>query len=123
MTGKIDLSKLELKISYLLRFGVLLSAIFLGVGCINLFTNVGALHALSEYRPQSLLETIEIAKAEGNYFHLASLFGLSLLVALPLVRVALTAYLFLRNREFVLMAMALFVSLVLCFSFFLGIEL
>ncbi|RYZ49861.1 MAG: DUF1634 domain-containing protein, partial [Proteobacteria bacterium] len=57
------------------------------------------------------------------YGILLSIGGLGILVLLPILRVMLTAYLFIKQRDHYLAAMAIFVFAVLLGSFFLGIEI
>ncbi|MES2746706.1 MAG: DUF1634 domain-containing protein [Bdellovibrionota bacterium] len=124
MKSTLAVETLELKISYFLRYGVFISAFFLAVGWLGEFIHApDAISHFQVYSPVSLLQMIQTALRESDIFRLSSLLGLALLVSLPIIRVFLTAYLFIRNRDWYLASMAIFVFGVLTISFFLGIDL
>lgn len=117
------LSRLELKISFFLRYGVFVSAAFLFVGWMGqIFQSSDRLSHFQIYRPEPLEMIIQKALSLSDYPMLSAVLGLAILVSLPIIRVFLTAYLFIQSKDWYLAAMALFVSAILCLSFFLGIE-
>ncbi len=115
--------KLELRISKLLRAGVLVAGLFMFIGWMaQLSADPHPFAAFAQYRRVPLMDSLENAYITGNWGMLTSYAGLFLLVGLPSVRVLLTAILFLRQKEYRLAAIALFVLLALILSFSLGIE-
>lgn len=118
------LESLELKISKFLRSGVMLSAFFMLVGWIfYLLENGTSFDLLKIYHEKSLFKTLELAISTNSWGQLATYLGLSILISLPITRVFLTGFLFLKQKEFILASMAFFVFIVLIISFTLGIEL
>lgn len=119
-----SMANLELRISYFLRYGVFLSAFFLGLGwLLRLTTSNETLDHFQVYDPQPLQDMIEKSFISQDYSMLSATLGLAILIYLPTIRVFLTAYLFLRNRDWYLAAMAIFVFAVLILSVLLGIDL
>lgn len=114
---------LELKISKLLRAGVLVAGSFIFVGWIwNVIVNGDRLLQFKEYHATSLIDSIRNDLALGQYAVLITYFGLTLLVLLPAARVLLTGILFLVQKELTLGLIAIFVFLALVASFSLGIS-
>lgn len=119
-----SLHQLELRISHFLRGGVLFAGFLLLVGWLWMLFNSGdVLSSFQEYHPQSLSESIQWALIMNDRALLISLFGLMILVSLPVVRVLMTGVLFVRQKDYRLAVMAFAVFAVLIASFFLGIEL
>lgn len=119
-----SLHDLELTISKLLRIGVMAAGILLAIGWLWLFLNNGDLLANFEsYEPRSFFETIQWSLINQDKAMLISLLGLALLVLLPIARVFMTGVLFLKQKDFVLAAMAFAVFACLIGSFMLGIDL
>jgi uncharacterized membrane protein len=115
--------KLELRISKLLRVGVLLSGAFMFVGWMAQLSNdPHPFSAFAHYQRVPLADSLENALLTQNWGMPVSYLGLFFLVALPSVRVFLTAILFLKQKEYRLAAIAFFVLLALGLSFSLGIE-
>lgn len=124
MSNDQELHRLELAISNFLRYGVLVSAILLGLGWILQIIQSGDVLAnFQSYHPESLRIIIDKAITTKAYGILLSVAGLGVLVSLPILRVMLTAYLFIKQRDHYLAAMAVFVFAVLLGSFFLGVEI
>jgi len=118
------LHDLELTISKLLRVGVLAAGILLAVGWLWLLFNDGDLLAnFANYEPHSFFESLQWSLINQDKAMLISLAGLALLVLLPIARVFMTGVLFLKQKDFVLAAMAFAVFACLIGSFMLGIEL
>lgn len=122
MSADPSMQKLELKISYLLRAGVVVSGILLCVGWLWMWFRQGdVLQSFSDYKkPISFYENIQWALLMDDRATLVSLIGLLILVALPVIRVLMTAILFFYRKEYRLGGMALFVFVALLSSFFLG---
>ncbi len=115
---------LELKISKFLRAGVLLAGIFLAIGWIsNLFLHGFNYEHLQTYHELSLLDALKAIVARGNWGDLIGYIGLGILIFLPISRVFLTAWLFIKQKEYLLAGIAGFVLVALIVSFTLGIEL
>ncbi len=119
-----QLENLELKISKFLRLGVLCSGLFLLIGWIANF-KLGSINteAFKTYSAVDLMTSLELAIMEGNWAILISYLGLIILISLPMIRVFLTAIIFLKQRENILAALAGLVLLGLVISFSFGIEL
>lgn len=121
---KDSLHDLELTISQILRGGVLFAGIFLLSGWLWMWWRDGDnLQSFTVYEPRPLIENIQWALVMNDRALLISQFGLVVLVCLPLVRVLMTAILFLKQKDKGLAIMALGVFVALVGSFLLGIEL
>ena len=133
--GMEPLTRMELVISYVLRIGVLLSAaiILAGILLFALRQNTGYApvqpHQLPEllafhrsqgagYFPTSVPEVVAGARA-GKPYAIIGL-GLLLLIATPVLRVALSVFFFLAQRDWLYVGITLFVLAVLMLSFFTG---
>lgn len=102
---------MELKISKFLRFGVILSGVLMLVGWLLEFDiSADPFLPLRDYASRPLTYT-------------AATWGLVVLIALPVIRVFLTAILFLKQKEHVLALIAGGVLMALFFSFSLGLEI
>lgn len=118
-----NVHELELKISALLRRGVIFSGFFLLTGWIGMLVTHGDRTAsFHTYHRQPFFEIFQWALITQDRFLIVAYAGLWILVTLPLLRVFLTAYLFARQKERVLSWMAYIVFAVLVCSFFLGVE-
>ncbi|MFV8259164.1 DUF1634 domain-containing protein [Bdellovibrio bacteriovorus] len=121
---KESLHDLELTISQILRGGVLFAGIFLLTGWLwMLLRNGSELQSFSAYEPRPFVENIQWALVMNDRALLIAQFGLVVLVCLPLVRVLMTAILFLKQKDKGLAIMALTVFVALVGSFLLGIDL
>lgn len=119
-----EIHRLELAISHFLRWGVMLSALLLALGWFGQLLQSGDVLAnFKTYNPEPMTAIVSKAWAIHDVPMLISVAGLAVLVSLPTLRVLLTAYLFVRQRDTYLAAMAVFVFAVLMSSFFLGIEM
>lgn len=115
---------LELKISKFLRKGVLLAGFFLIIGWISNLINHGVNYEqLHNYHEVSLLDALKLIIAKGDWGDLIGYTGMGLLIFLPISRVFLTAWLFIKQKDYLLAGIALFVLVALIISFTLGIEL
>ncbi|WP_374033201.1 DUF1634 domain-containing protein [Bdellovibrio bacteriovorus] len=121
---KDSLHDLELTISQILRGGVLFAGIFLLTGWVWMWLRDGDnLQSFTVYEPRPFVENIQWALVMNDRALLISQFGLAVLVCLPLVRVLMTAILFLKQKDKGLAVMALTVFVALVGSFLLGIDL
>lgn len=122
----------ELVVSSILRYGVLVSMALIACGVLLLFasghtgyTGADDLGALRRYAsaqetpwPRTLDGVVGGAIAGRPYALI--LLGLLLLIATPVLRVAVSVVLFLVERDYTYVAITLFVLGVLVLSFFLG---
>ena len=130
------LTRMELVISYALRVGVLLSAAVILVGILRfaLTQDTGYVRVLSHH----LQDILAFHQKSGPGFFPTSLqgvvggalggkpyaiicLGMLLLVLTPIVRVALSVFFFLFQRDWVYVGITLFVLAVLMFSILSGI--
>lgn len=115
---------LELKISKFLRAGVIVAGIFLLIGWLSNFFHHGfSIQLLQVYHSVTLIDSINIIIANKDWGDLIAYIGMGILILLPITRVFLTAYLFLKQKEYLLAGIAAFVMIALLVSFSLGIEL
>lgn len=119
-----ELESLELKISKFLRIGVLVAGLLMLIGWIGqLLTKGSSFELFQTYKAISIQETIKIVITNNSWTEFIAYIGLIILIALPITRVLLTAFLFFKQREYILAGIASFVFIVLLISFSLGIEL
>lgn len=119
-----ELENLELKISKFLRLGVLCSGLFLLVGWLGNFSFENSDPSkFVQYSPVDMMTSLEMAIMGGNWAILISYIGLIILISLPMIRVFLTAVVFVIQKENILAAIAGLVLLGLVISFSFGIEL
>ncbi len=119
-----ELQSLELKIAKFLRWGVVFSGVVLLIGWIMQFKLSGdPFFTFQTYDQIPFLDLLKHHIQHRNWSHLISYAGLLMLISLPLIRVLLTAFLFIKQKDFILALIALVVFLGLVSSMFLGIEL
>lgn len=119
-----EINRLELIISHLLRIGVMVAGSLLAIGWIWMWLNGRDISQnLRDYNPQAFTDTLQWAFIMKDRAVLMSLLGLVFLVMLPVIRVFLTAVLFLWQKEFRLALMAFLVFAALVVSFSLGIDI
>ncbi len=115
------LFSLELFIAKFLRYGVLLAGLLLFVGwMMQIDFQHNTFAAFSQYRPNPLSNALHVAFAEGRWGLLIAYAGLGVLISLPIIRVALTALVFLSEKDYALAACAGLVLIGLATSFALG---
>jgi uncharacterized membrane protein len=115
---------LEIRISKMLRYGVILSGIFMLLGWATQIQFSGnPFVAFHEYHPVAFVASIQQMYLGAQWGSLLSYLGLLILIGLPTLRVLMTAVLFVRQRDFVLAAVAAFVLVILLTSFSLGLEI
>lgn len=113
---------LELRIAKLLRVGVIISAILMLAGFILQFKLSGnALFNFTIYDEIPLADLLEFNFRKKNWGPIVSYSGLIVLISLPLIRVLLTIYLFIRQKEYPLAMIAFLVFTGLMISMSLGI--
>lgn len=118
------LLSLELKISKLLRWGVIFAGILMALGWMSFLDfSQNPLLAFQQYKGETFSNTLSTAWQNQQWGLLTAYAGLVLLISLPLLRVLMTAVLFVKQKEKVLAAIAFFVFAALIISFSLGIEL
>jgi uncharacterized membrane protein len=134
--GMQPLTRMELVISYALRAGVLLSAavILIGISWFALAQDTGYVRVLPHHLQDILtfhqqsgpgffptsLQAIITGAAAGKPYAIIGL-GIVLLILTPIVRVALSVFFFLAQRDWLYAGITLFVLAVLTFSLFSGI--
>ncbi len=115
---------LEIRISLFLRYGVLVAGALMLVGWLaNLDLGNNPFAQFSQYHELPLFQVIATAIEKRDFTVLLSYAGLFCLISLPIIRVLLTAVLFLKERQFVMAALASFVFGALILSFALGFHI
>lgn len=115
---------LELRISKFLRAGVITAGIFLFIGWMSLlFANGSSFVTFQTYHAIPLSESLGAALDAHSWTIIIAYVGLIILISLPILRVMLTAFIFLKQKEYLLAGIAGFVLITLILSFALGIEL
>jgi uncharacterized membrane protein len=118
----------ELLIANVLRYGVLLCLCVVGVGLALRFAQPGNADTVAallsgltpgEYHPPATVAALGAGLARLDADTVIAL-GLLLLIALPVVRVALTTLIFLRERDWAFVGITLVVLAVLFTGIFLG---
>ncbi len=118
-----SLDHLEIKVAKFLRYGVLVAGTIIAIGWLTSFNS--SEHFLEKYRqydPIPLQNFLIYHYGQGEWGILTAYAGLAVLISLPLIRVFLTALLFLKSRDFTLAAIAGLVLLGLIISFTFGLE-
>jgi uncharacterized membrane protein len=119
-----EIESLELKIAHFLRAGVIISGVIMFAGWMTQFKLSGnPFFNFETYDRISLSELIKFHIHKKDWGILLSYLGLISLISLPLIRVLLTAILFIKQKEFKLAVIAVVVLIGLMASMSLGIEL
>jgi uncharacterized membrane protein len=103
-----DLLQMELAIAWVLRGGVALSGLFVAVGLFLRIFEPGN----SQQMITQLLAGQPFPSTVGQPDSIIKI-GLMILIALPILRVAMTVFLFLKEKDYVYLAITLFVLSVL----------
>ena len=112
---------LELKVAKFLRYGVILAGLLLGVGwLLDIDFNGNPFVHFKHYAPVPLVDGVYQAWLDRGWGLLFAYCGLIVLIALPVIRVAMTAIVFLKQRDFRMMGIAIFVWLSLLASLMLS---
>ena len=115
---------LELKISQFLRYGVLLSGGLILIGWVKNFRFQGnPFFNFQIYDQIPFLELFNFHLQKGEWGILVSYAGLITLITLPLFRVILLVFLFLRQKEMLLALISFVVILLLILSMSLGLDI
>lgn len=119
-----EIEALELKIAKFLRWGVLLSGLLIFGGWLweVKFSAADPFYPFQRYYVFPLQNILRIYYKNGNWGTLISYLGLCTLISLPVIRVFLTAFLFVKQKEYKLGLIALLVLFSLGISFLLGVE-
>lgn len=121
---KDSLFSLELFIAKFLRYGVYTSAFFIAVGWILIsLKSPEDWSQFQQYHPQPLSDVMLQIWATQNIGYLVSYAGLTALILLPFIRVLMTSAIFIKQKEYLMAAIAGVVLLGLTFSFLMGFEL
>lgn len=119
-----NIESLELKIAKFLRIGVIIAGLIMFVGWMAQFKLTGdPFFNFQTYDHLPLQDLLALHVYRKHWGALISYAGLATLISLPVIRVFLTAILFLKQKEFLLGMIALTVLIGLIFSISLGIEL
>jgi uncharacterized membrane protein len=119
-----QIEKLELKIAKFLRYGVIFAGILMFAGWISQIKWKGdPFFNFQMYDQIALKDLILHYYVHQNWGMLVAYSGLLTLIALPVIRVLLTAILFLSQKEKILALVATIVFIGLIVSMTLGIEL
>jgi uncharacterized membrane protein len=118
----------ELVISYLLRGGVVTSVVTILVGVVLMFVHHSEYFysreetkklidpgAVFPHKPSEVVEALGEERGQG-----VVCVGLLLLIATPILRVAVSIIVFVAQRDYVFVALTSFVLAMLVLSFFLG---
>ena len=113
---------MEVIISNVLRFGVMISTLVITGGIVAVWINEDAKHhflqvTLPVLKSGSHLGNEQILESYGT---IIIAFGLLLLLLIPITRVLLTVILFMVQRDYIYLAITLIVSIILLGSFFFG---
>lgn len=122
--GEKNILQVEDKISFVLRRGVIWAGGLIGLGWLWSFSKNGSqLESFQVYDSMSLYDSLQWAVFFQDRGKLLAYMGLGVLILLPIVRVAMTFYLFTKSNEKILAVIALVVLVGLAWSVSLGMEL
>ncbi|MFA5583803.1 MAG: DUF1634 domain-containing protein [Bacteriovoracaceae bacterium] len=118
-----EVNDLELRISKVLRMGVLLSGVLLLLAWIlNTIDGGTSLLIFKDYDRLELLSQLSIAYRNKQWGILIGFLGLGSLILLPVLRVTLTSILFFTQKEHKIGIISLLVLILLFISFLLGFK-
>jgi len=116
------LDELEFKIAKFLRFGVIFTGVVILAGWLKDFKiHDDPFFMFQTYDRISFEDLISNHLQNDQWGAIISYVGLALLITLPLIRVFLTALIFLKNKEWALSIIATVVLFALIASFTFGI--
>lgn len=119
-----ELEALELKISKLLRYGVIVAGVLIFTGwMLQIQFTSNPFLGFHDYHGLSLLANFQQALAQHDWAQLISYAGLFILISLPILRVLMTGILFVRQNDPIMAALAFFVFATILVSCALGLEL
>ncbi len=118
-----ELERMELKISKFLRIGVVISGLIIAVGWIWSFdSSVDSFKNLQTYQPLNLIDSFEISFMLQYWGRMLCYLGLMILISLPVIRVLLSIFLFIKQKEKEMALIGAIVLIGLILSFSLGVE-
>lgn len=121
---KKDIYSLEVGIAKLLRLGVIFAGLLMLMGwLLQIQFAENPFLAYQTYQKHSLVESLNQSLQDNSWGIIFSYVGLFVLISLPILRVFATAFLFVKRKDWLLAAMAVFVLSILIGSFFMGIEI
>lgn len=119
-----EIETLELKIAKFLRAGVIVAGIIMFAGWLTQFKLTGnPFFNFESYDRIPFIDLIKYHIYRKDWGILLSYSGLVALISLPIIRVFLTAFLFIKQKEHTLAVIAFVVLLGLIASMTLGFEL
>lgn len=111
----------NLLLSRMFRYGVYIAGIFLLVGWVSSIQwSENVFIEFQTYNEQSLVEALDYAWTHSHWGVLMSYLGIAVLICLPFLRVMISAYLFLRRKEYPMLTLSLLVLSGLILSLFIG---
>lgn len=118
-----NLETMELKIAKFLRAGVVVSGLTMLAGWMWSFKIDGDPFAnLQVYSSLTFVQSIKVCLLMRNWGRLLVYFGLIILISLPIIRVILSTYLFVKQKEKEMALVGAIVLVGLILSFSLGVE-
>jgi|SRR5690606_4059464 len=117
-----EVNDLELRISKVLRMGVLLSGLLLLLAWVLNTIDGTSLFIFKDYDHLELLSQLSIAYRNKQWGILIGFLGLGSLILLPVLRVTLTSILFFTEKEHKIGSISLLVLILLFISFLLGFK-
>ena len=119
-----ELEALELKIAKLLRYGVIFAGALILIGwMLQIQFTSNPFLGFSSYHGLSMMANLQAAWENSNWAQLISYAGLFVLISLPILRVLMTAILFVRQNDTIMAGLAFFVFVAIIVSCALGLEL
>ncbi|MGH1648193.1 hypothetical protein IGI66_003249 [Enterococcus sp. AZ048] len=115
MDNKEEMLKIERSIGYILRIGVIVSAVIILVGLALLFLNPTAAH-----QTPTTLETIfkGMVQFNGEAF---VMFGLFCLILTPVLRVVVSIFAFAKEKDYLYVAITILVLIILIIGMSFGL--
>jgi uncharacterized membrane protein len=118
-----QIESLELKIAKFLRVGVIIAGVLMLIGwLIQVKFISNPFYVFDTYDQIPFVDLVRYHIYRKNYGVLLSYTGLIALISLPIIRVFLTAILFIKQQEFKLALIAMAVLIGLILSMALGIQ-
>jgi uncharacterized membrane protein len=118
-----DIEKMELAIAKFLRIGVIIAGLVIAIGwLLTLKVAANPFIDLQQYSELPLIQSLKMQFLLQNWGMIISYLGLALLISLPVLRVLLSAFLLIMQKEYLLAIIAGIVIIGLMISFGLGIS-
>lgn len=117
-----DIERMEYKISNTLRIGVLIAGAIIFIGWAMHFNSKNEVFALYQtYEQVDLFTSLKAQIILQNWGRLICYFGLFLLILLPIIRVILSVFIFIKQKETKMALIGAIVFVGLLISFFQGL--